>query len=617
MDTYSYTPLAPESAEIRLLTIEPGLWDADIKCNLQHVFLDNKPSYEALSYTWGDSNDIRQIFLGGHPWNVRANLEVALRYLRHKDEPRIMWIDAVCLNQRDLKERSEQLFKMREIYTSASKVVAWLGPPGEETDAGMEAIEEYATKIEQVDDGVIKEFHLTPEVFLLQAGIDISTMNWRAIWSILERPYWERVWVIQELAACGSGIEGKGIVVCGFKSIPKWMVDSMYILFRLIGNSLAFINKEDLVAAIINKQPIAEPMRTLILKDPSPAYRMTEVLALYYVSADDSADRNLAFMVMEVSSSFKASDPRDKLYALLGLARREDAMAVTPDYSKPLDWIFTDFITSLIRRDRSLACLSFNRRGTNGFGPSWIPDIFGGFERGSSWGRPLSRVADQECDVEFSFDDQRSLLIANGIKVGVLDVVIGPFRTIRSDGASRPKATGSAAASLGIFAPVVQQLAEFIRTLSDSSEHERLWRTLVIDLDISDEINPASPAPQRFGESYMVWVGLADVPADFEPGLPHEAREAKFRRDSGFELNFGQTIMNRCFFRTTCGKMGMGPYYAKPGDVVTALFGASRFLVLRPKELYYELVGDAYVEGGTVGEFLKDADASAERFPLC
>jgi hypothetical protein len=97
------------TGEIRLVTLWPGEWDTLIRCTIKHAILDEKLSYEALSYTWGDSQTISAIDLDGRPFPARRNLEVALRYLCLKDKPRILWMDALCIDQINIKERNVQV----------------------------------------------------------------------------------------------------------------------------------------------------------------------------------------------------------------------------------------------------------------------------------------------------------------------------------------------------------------------------------------------------------------------------------------------------------------------------------------------------------------------------
>ncbi|KAF4996500.1 hypothetical protein FDECE_12416 [Fusarium decemcellulare] len=223
MACFSYSPISAERAEIRLLVIEPGAWEEPLECRLQQAVLSEKPPYEALSYTWGDASDKRPITLNGYSWQVTANLECALRSLRQQDKPRTTWIDALCINQEDLEEKAEQVPKMWDIYTSATNVVAWLGPAGDDGDAAMEAIQDIATKLEAMLDDL--DPNIGPDN-LLRAGIDVSQIDWSSIWSFLNRPYWRRIWVIQELASCTKrGVVAedgdKGTIMCGSKSMPK------------------------------------------------------------------------------------------------------------------------------------------------------------------------------------------------------------------------------------------------------------------------------------------------------------------------------------------------------------------------------------------------------------
>lgn len=98
-----YTPLDTDRREIRLASIVPGRWSQDVYCILKVVSLDDTPTYEALSYTWGDPLDKTPIFLNGVTFLVTKNLHWALRRLRHSDETRHIWIDALCINQSNSK----------------------------------------------------------------------------------------------------------------------------------------------------------------------------------------------------------------------------------------------------------------------------------------------------------------------------------------------------------------------------------------------------------------------------------------------------------------------------------------------------------------------------------
>ena len=111
----------------RLVKIQPGNPSNIIQCELGIVDLKYRPPYEALSYVWGNPELCVNIICNGHPKSVTSNLGAALRRLRYQDEERTFWIDALCINQENSNERSQQVAYMKEIYSQARRVVVWLG----------------------------------------------------------------------------------------------------------------------------------------------------------------------------------------------------------------------------------------------------------------------------------------------------------------------------------------------------------------------------------------------------------------------------------------------------------------------------------------------------------
>jgi hypothetical protein len=112
---------------IRLLHIEVGYNEQPLYCRLVGASLTCSPSYEALSYTWGTTEKNSSITCGGLLLFVTQNLHEALRHLRQPNRERVMWVDALCINQDNHCERTEQVLMMRNIYANASHVVIWLG----------------------------------------------------------------------------------------------------------------------------------------------------------------------------------------------------------------------------------------------------------------------------------------------------------------------------------------------------------------------------------------------------------------------------------------------------------------------------------------------------------
>ena len=123
-----YSKLDPLRREIRLLTLHPSEdHTKPIHASLHVISLYHHPHYEALSYCWGSKENQLSISLSGQDIKINTNLHSALVRLRERKHPRILWIDALCINQKDDRERRQQVQMMSEIYSSARYVQAWLG----------------------------------------------------------------------------------------------------------------------------------------------------------------------------------------------------------------------------------------------------------------------------------------------------------------------------------------------------------------------------------------------------------------------------------------------------------------------------------------------------------
>ncbi|KAK0127303.1 hypothetical protein ONS96_006852 [Cadophora gregata f. sp. sojae] len=125
-----YQPLRAEKQEIRVLRINPASTHTDtVECTLDHVSLQNKPVFDALSYTWGDASVTERILVDGQHFEATKNLVAALREFRKAGLSEPIWIDAVCINQENVEEKLTQVRMMRDIYCAARKTLVWLGAP--------------------------------------------------------------------------------------------------------------------------------------------------------------------------------------------------------------------------------------------------------------------------------------------------------------------------------------------------------------------------------------------------------------------------------------------------------------------------------------------------------
>src|ERR1051326_5608692 len=112
---------------IRLIELLPGRWDDNICCDLYLATLSDKPRYRALSYVWGSQKNMQPIWVNRFKMFITANLERGLRRLRDADQPVVLWVDAISINQSDDAERTQQVQLMKHIFTCSEEVIIYLG----------------------------------------------------------------------------------------------------------------------------------------------------------------------------------------------------------------------------------------------------------------------------------------------------------------------------------------------------------------------------------------------------------------------------------------------------------------------------------------------------------
>jgi heterokaryon incompatibility protein (HET) len=184
MFPYTYSPLKNPN-NIRLLQLLPAPYkSASIQCELFEYTLPEEDQkshlYDALSYVWGDESDPESITIIGSQGNgsrlsVTVNLYKALLHLRDQIFPRVLWVDAVCINQEDKIEQTNQISLMASIYATASRVTVWLGEPQDNSSLALEAIQVAAENS--------------------SSNIKIQQLEAEAIRQLLNRPWFRRIWV--------------------------------------------------------------------------------------------------------------------------------------------------------------------------------------------------------------------------------------------------------------------------------------------------------------------------------------------------------------------------------------------------------------------------------------
>lgn len=186
MAPYQYEALQGPS-DIRILYIAPAQDDTDtLSGTLVPVSLDDAPVYIALSYTWGSSELCREIKIDGESLAITSNWDLALRRMRAAGITDA-WADGICINQRDIPERNQQVGLMGRIYSECDMALIYLGEEADGSDEIPDFISRLVPAVES-DEAQVSHFHENPVL------PDVDDPGWQALRLLLERPWFLRVW---------------------------------------------------------------------------------------------------------------------------------------------------------------------------------------------------------------------------------------------------------------------------------------------------------------------------------------------------------------------------------------------------------------------------------------
>ncbi len=341
-----------DDLRIRLLRIHAGGPTEPIKCDILEHELDGSVDYTAISYVWGDNASRLAITCNEQKLYVTENLHgVLMRYRKH-GHTGLLWADAICVNQGDKAEKTEQVKTMKTIHELARMVVVWLG---EELVSDREGIRLARKLYDALRDQRIKNVVDYSQIDHEGWGIPrADAPSWRSLRTLLGRTWFQRVWVVQEFI-CAKACT----MWCGEIEIqPEVLMVSACLLSK--HQNLAMI-----VAALSN--------------DSTTHYttRVNEIASFWLLkeTIGQSKDQGLKLMgLLWLTLAFRATDPRDKVFALVGLAYgvRSDFV----DYTLSTRDVFIRTAKFVIRNNptNALQLLSFVGQDRPDHLPSWVPD---------------------------------------------------------------------------------------------------------------------------------------------------------------------------------------------------------------------------------------------------
>jgi hypothetical protein len=643
---------------IRILTLHAGSGDSLISCDLNEVPLSANPKYEALSYVWGDEANKLPAQVAGKTVAITVNLSIALHHLRLPTQSRTLWVDALCINQQDLDERSSQVQLMGEIFGAASCVLIWLGEAVESSKLAFETVYRICGALKSKvwmrcaratgqrlsdlnDDEVGKcilghQHGLSPIIskamidicahrtlselsyhpdeysvlalvhsrfpgqhhlgYYLKFGSLNSHQDLFKISDALHKTFAERDWWTRIWVLQEAYFARRSVLICGDHQIC-----TSYMTLALLAVREAFMQMRN-----IPVQQYCLPLLSWINE--------TTILIFLRTSYYFSRRETLLNLVKNVSNR-KAKDPRDRIFALLNLRRTGCFGAIVPDYRKSIQEVFEETTRAIIIDDKSLKVLyrfGWSREQDHWRHrtsiPSWVPCY------GSGTGEELTpRNWYKESFEWFSAGGKSDLEISSLFQNSFLRLAakfVDPISHI----------------SASILCPELigedfhwkKILLEFWNTHCSLNDEYLSSGNNLTDAFVRTCLRDAVWFKEQFSR-----VRAADI-ATIQELFFHILHSNNDELDEWtiysktnvgmFTGNMKLQVERSRLIRTEKGYIGLVPEYVHLNDHLYVVPGSSMPLVLRPgnEPHHFTLVGPAYIHGVMDGELMKDIDDGIE-----
>jgi Heterokaryon incompatibility protein (HET) len=541
--------------------IEPEMYN--IHQNVQEL----EANFEALSYTWGTLKSSRPLHVINPKeqikwWaiEIQHNLDVALRYLRRSNQSRNLWVDAIAIDQNNILEREFQIRRMGDIYKSAFRVVAWLGPESNNSEQAMSTLDNIGAQIVVWNNGVrIPRPGAThQDWFRPTTELPYSEDTWKVVKELLERPWFDRLWVIQEIQLAKIS----SVLQCGYSTVSWSHFRSAIIsLYSNVQHSL---------------QAAGLPLIKI--------YRFVWPL--------QSADFH---ELLSTTAAQLCSNPRDKVYGLLGLTSPSVLASITPQYSKSVAFVYQDAFFAMVKETQRLDVLeSCTRAHHNPYDlPSWVPDWSLSVDGRPRGVRQAQLASGMSCAQVLM--NESGILTVSGIVVATVSKVKG----------TSPNNTSEALAVIKTWAPDdIQQ-----GTYATGEPVVDAFASVLTANNVKENVPNGHLRLSTFKEALLRHLSSKDIEIS--------------NRSSDLSRHRLERLVKRTFIVTEDGYFGLGPADAESGmilyqtrvivtdegtarytgDLICTILGCSSQIVLRPLSAgRFEVVGSCLLHGFSSAE---------------
>jgi hypothetical protein len=509
--------------------------------------------YEALSYVWGPPERCDHVLVGKgvdphHTLPITKNLSIALHHLKLPSEPRTLWIDAICINQDDLSERSREVGNMDSIYCNANQVLVWLGSSSQNSALALQTLCRLG---EGIDFNEKYYIVLKPGSWADQISYDPEALKsnaecWFAIRDLLCREWFSRLWVFQEI-----GLATKATIIVGYDSLDCKLV--------VVGLNWIWAFRTE----------VNNSVEQLVIED----FGVNHIAGFLFQSRKKKQSIELLDL-LDVTQNLLCSDPRDHLFAIRSLLHSEARNIIKPDYTKTVEDTFTLFTVRGIYHFHNLhilkRCLWHESASTFEM-PSWVPDLSFSNARTTIINPRAARSK-----AVFKYHQANQSLAVQGIQVATISYVATPIKASHVD-------------------------CEII-------DHCRSWKRLVLGASSKTEcrsVSDAFSASMVTGMTKEMMSGFYGDCISLEEcrkTLDHIECTGTYERAllSRLAVAVRRYLAGRSFFLTEEGFFGVCPQFSKCGDRVAVMLGCDSPLVLRPIIVEsmnrFLVIGESYIE---------------------
>ncbi|TVY17603.1 Heterokaryon incompatibility protein 6, OR allele [Lachnellula arida] len=604
-----YRRLDKTKREIRICDLHPSSeLSAPLICSLRIVPLDEVGKFVAFSYVWGQEPSTETIIINGSQHQIRPNLAAGLRRFRanyyqslsrkHRNpRPISVWADAICIDQDSIEERNHQVPLMRFIFSKCEYAFSWLGESDSTSDLAMDSIARLETFA-----GLKARASHDRHVLLTQKGSPFrEAALWIAIRKLLEREFWHRVWIFQEIL-----LPKKLILACGSKSIP-WTTfevlnrlppDISYRLsdYKLLRRELAYLDLEtqDQVIAVCR-------------------------IAQSFVYMFGFTSPSFCGIIVN-TTHLKATDARDKIYGLLAIAKNP---TILPDYSKTASQVYTEFAKSMLDEIWNLPLLLYcglSANESNTKLATWVPNWDHVTRTKTtaaapwrSWHNPgctLGYCLRYLAHVEFrDLPHLTALHVQGQLRSSITDLKYQNewleahnYKTTISNmyGSLYPCWSGGTTEWKGVHQPVQRLVALYLTLtqryslLDERSLTEKKETAAGFCYTTISRLDSATDTPDTASKLSLSML-LETLASEF--GNQPETFSHPEQYENDYLTAENDSLHRRVFFETSSGRFGLGPIGAQEGDIICNIYGFSIPLLLRKVDSHYLIVGSCFVLG--------------------